>query len=131
MEEIRGLLNLESEHGKLLNFILFGLPDTEDYLKLDPPLYQRTAIRCVLETLDEQATHSYVLHRLSVAGCTRTLFDREAMNAIFLYSKGNPRTINAICDNALLEGYLLKRNAIDVKIIDDVVQDLGLLIKET
>ena len=33
MEEIRGLLNLESEHGKLLNFILFGLPDTEDYLK--------------------------------------------------------------------------------------------------
>ena len=26
MEEIRGLLNLESERGKLLNFILFGLP---------------------------------------------------------------------------------------------------------
>lgn len=131
MEEIRGLLNLESEHGKLLNFILFGLPDTEDYLKLDPPLYQRIAIRCVLETLDEQATYNYVLHRLNVAGCTRTLFDREAMNAIYLYSKGNPRTINAICDNALLEGYLLKRSAIDVKIIDDVVQDLGLLTKET
>jgi type II secretory pathway predicted ATPase ExeA len=131
MEEIRGLLNLESERGKLLNFILFGLPETEDYLKLDPPLYQRIAIRCVLEPLEEQATYNYVLHRLRVAGCLRELFNREAMRAIYLYSKGNPRTINAICDNALLEGYLLKRAAIDVKIIDDVVQDLGLLTKET
>lgn len=131
MEEIRGLLNLESERGKLLNFLLFGLPETEDYLKLDPPLYQRIAIRCVLETLDEEATYNYILHRLRVAGCVRSLFDREAMKAIFLYSKGNPRTINAICDNALLEGYLLKRATISVKIIDDVVQDLGLLTKET
>ncbi len=130
MEEIRGLLNLESEHGKLLNFILFGLPDTEDYLRLDPPLYQRIAIRCVLETLDEEATYNYVLHRLRVAGCTRSLFDQGAMSAIYLYSKGNPRTINAICDNALLEGYLLKRDTVDVNIIDDVVQDLGLLTKE-
>lgn len=131
MEEIRGLLNLESERGKLLNFILFGLPETEDYLRLDPPLYQRIAIRCVLEPLEEQATYNYILHRLRVAGCLRELFSREAMRAIYLYSKGNPRTINAICDNALLEGYLLKRAAIDVKIIDDVVQDLGLLTKET
>jgi len=131
MEEIRGLLNLESERGKLLNFILFGLPDTEDYLKLDPPLYQRIAIRCVLPTLDEKATYNYIVHRLRVAGCSRALFDRDAMNAIFLHSKGNPRTINAICDNALLEGYLLKRVTIDVKIIDDVAQDLGLLRKDT
>ena len=127
MEEIRGLLNLESEHGKLLNFILFGLPETEDHLKLDPPLYQRIAIRCVLETLDEEGTYNYVLHRLRVAGRTKEIFDRGAMNAIYLYSKGTPRTINAICDNALLEGYLLKRDTIDVKIIDDVAQDLALL----
>jgi type II secretory pathway predicted ATPase ExeA len=131
MEEIRWLLNLESEHGKLLNFILFGLPETEDYLKLDPPLYQRIAIRCVLEPLEELATYNYVLHRLRVAGCVRELFSREALKGIYLYSRGNPRTINAICDNALLEGYLLKRAKIDVNIIDDVVQDLGLPTKET
>ncbi|UCD19844.1 MAG: AAA family ATPase [candidate division WOR-3 bacterium] len=131
MEEIRGLLNLESERGKLLNFILFGLPETEDYLKLDPPLYQRIAIRCLLETLDEKATYDYITHRLRVAGRSQPLFDREAFKAIFLYSKGNPRTINAICDNALLEGFLLKRTEIGVGIIDDTVQDLGLLTKET
>jgi general secretion pathway protein A len=131
MEEIRGLLNLESERGKLLNFILFGLPETEDYLKLDPPLYQRIAIRCLLDTLDENATYDYIAHRLRVAGRSRPLFDREALKAIYLYSKGNPRTINAICDNALLEGFLLKRDEIGVTIIDDTVQDLGLMTKET
>jgi general secretion pathway protein A len=130
MEEIRGLLNLESERGKLLNFILFGLPETEEHLRLDPPLSQRIAIRCVLDTLDEKATYDYILHRLRVAGGTRNLFDEEALKAIYFYSKGTPRTINAICDNALLEGYLLKRDRIDVKIIDDAAQDLGLLTKE-
>jgi type II secretory pathway predicted ATPase ExeA len=129
MEEIRGLLNLESERGKLLNFILFGLPEMEDYLKLDPPLYQRVAVRCVLEPLEEKASSSYILHRLRVAGCTRELFTKEAMKNIYTYSKGIPRTINAICDNALLEGFLLKRDIIDEAIIDDVSYDLGLISK--
>lgn len=126
MEEIRGLLNLESEHGKLLNFILFGLPEMEDYLKLDPPLYQRIAVRCVLDALDMKATYNYIVHRLRVAGCTRPLFTKEALQKIFAYSQGIPRTINAICDNALLEGFLLKKELVDQKIVDDVAQDLGL-----
>jgi type II secretory pathway predicted ATPase ExeA len=126
MEEIRGLLNLESEHGKLLNFILFGLPEMEDYLKLDPPLYQRIAVRCALEALDIKATTNYIIHRLRVAGCTRPLFTREALQKIYGYSKGVPRTINALCDNALLEGFLLKKEIVDQKIVEDVAQDLGL-----
>lgn len=130
MEEIRGLLNLESERGKLLNFILFGLPEMEDYLKLDPPLYQRIAVRCSLEPLDEKATINYIIHRLRVAGCSKPLFTREALNSIYTYSKGIPRTVNAICDNALLEGFLLKRSVIDRKIVDDVSYDLGLKSKE-
>ncbi|MBE0433130.1 AAA family ATPase [candidate division WOR-3 bacterium] len=130
MEEIRGLLNLESERGKLLNFVLFGLPETEEYLKFDPPLHQRVAIRCMLETLDENATYGYISHRLRVAGGSQSLFDREALKAIYFYSRGNPRAINTICDNALLEGCLLKREQIDVTIVDDTAQDLGLLTKD-
>ncbi len=130
MEEIRGLLNLESEKGKLLNFILFGLPEMEDYLRLDPPLYQRVAVRCVLEALDQGATFNYISHRLRVAGCPKTLFNDKAMSNIYLYAKGIPRTINAICDNALLEAFLLKKELVDEKIVDDVCHDLGLVSKE-
>ncbi len=131
MEEIRGLLNLESEHGKLLNFVLFGLPEMEDYLKLDPPLYQRIAVRCVLDPLDGRASNNYINHRLHVAGSTRPLFTKEAIKNIYVYSKGIPRTINAICDNALLEGFLLKRDVVDEKIVDDVSHDLSLIFKES
>jgi len=126
MEEIRGLLNLESDRGKLLNFILFGLPDMEDNLKLDLPLFQRIAVRCVLEALDLESTQNYIIHRLKVAGCSRPLFSGDAMKGIYTYSKGVPRTINAICDNALLEGFLLKKEIIDEKILTDVCADLGL-----
>ncbi|MGQ9465297.1 MAG: ExeA family protein [bacterium] len=126
MEEIRGLLNLESERGKLLNFILFGLPEMEDYLKLDPALYQRVAVRCVLEGFDQETTQNYVVHRLRVAGCSRPLFTGGAMKSIYQFSKGVPRMINAICDNALLEGFLLKKEMVDEKIIIDVCHDLGL-----
>lgn len=128
MEEIRGLLNLESEHGKLLNFILFGLPEMEDYLKLDPPLYQRIAVRCVLDALDAKAAINYIIHRLRVAGCMKPLMTKEALERVYTYSKGIPRTINAICDNALLEGFLLKREVIEAKIIDEVSSDLGLKV---
>ena len=128
MEEIRGLLNLESEHGKLLNFILFGLPEMEDYLKLDPPLYQRIAVRCVLDALDAKAAINYIIHRLRVAGCMKPLMTKEALERVYAYSKGIPRTINAICDNALLEGFLLKREVIEAKIIDEVSSDLGLKV---
>ncbi len=128
MEEIRGLLNLESEHGKLLNFILFGLPEMEDYLKLDPPLYQRIAVRCVLDALDAKAATNYIIHRLRVAGCMKPLMTKEALDRVYTYSKGIPRTINAICDNALLEGFLLKREVIEAKIIDEVSSDLGLKV---
>jgi len=130
MEEIRGLLNLESEHGKLLNFVLFGLPEMEDYLKLDPPLYQRVAVRCVLEPLDSRASVNYINHRLHVAGCRRSLFTDRAMKNIYMYSQGIPRTINTVCDNALLEGFLLKRDVVDEKIVDDVSRDLGLTTQE-
>jgi len=131
MEEIRGLLNLESEKGKLLNFILFGLTEMEDYLKLDPPLYQRIAVRCVLEALDYESTLKYITHRLKVAGCDRPLFTAGTIKIIHTNSHGIPRLINAICDNALLEGFLLKREIVDEKIVIEVSHDLGLISKES
>ncbi len=131
MEEIRGLLNLESEKGKLLNFILFGLTEMEDYLKLDPPLYQRIAVRCILEPLDYDSTLKYITHRLKVAGCDRPLFTSGAIKIIHNNSRGIPRLINAICDNALLEGFLLKKDVIEEKIVTEVSHDLGLIPKES
>lgn len=126
MEELRGILNFENQTGKLINFILFGLPDLENNLKLDEPLRQRVAMRLILKPFDLQEVNSYILHRLKVAGAKKQFFTNEAIKAIYKFSGGIPRVINTICDNAMFESYLIKSDSIDSKIIEQVAFDLGL-----
>lgn len=98
----------------------------EKYLALDPPLLQRVAMKFFIKSLTRETTEQYIRHRLSVAGCDRDIFTANAYQRIFDYTKGIPRLINTACDNAMLEGYLLKRETIDADIIEQVVKDLGL-----
>ncbi len=117
MEEFRGLLNMELPDGKMVNFVFFGLPELDNILSLDEPLKQRVGIKITLKPFDEKETEEYIMHRLSVAGARENIFSPDAINMIYKYSKGIPRLINTICDNALLEGYLSKKNKIDRTII--------------
>jgi type II secretory pathway predicted ATPase ExeA len=126
MEEFRGLLNMENSEGKMVNFIFFGLPALDQVLSLDEPLKQRVAIRIRLQSYSEENTRDYIRHRLEVGGCTENIFTDEAIAMISKYSNGSPRLINTICDNALLSGYLFKKQEIDPPIIRAVAVDLGL-----
>lgn len=127
MEEIRGLLNLEVAGSKLITFILFGLPELDEVLSLDEPLKQRTGVRFKLTSLQQDIVCDYIRHRLNVAGCDREVFSEMALKAIGQYSQGIPRLINTICDNALLEGYLLKREVVEDDLVKNVANDLGLI----
>lgn len=126
MEEFRGLLNLEVPGSKLLTFILIGLPELDEWLAQDTPLRQRIAVRFTLHALSQQATQAYIVHRMKIAGAEEDLFTEAAYEVIFKYSQGIPRLINTICDNALLEGFLVKSKKIDAPLIEDVVVGLGL-----
>ncbi len=126
MEEFRGLLNMEASEGKLANFVFFGLPELEDVLSLDEPLRQRVAVRIKLTSLTEENTLDYIRHRLHIAGAGNDIFTEDAMRKVYKYSRGIPRLINTLCDNALLEGFLLKRKDIDGDVLDTVAVDLGL-----
>jgi len=127
MEEIRGLLNLELPEEKLVTFIFFGMPELEACLNSDPPLAQRIAVRHKLKPFKIETTIDYIKHRLRLAGSENDIFSDASFASIHKYSKGVPRLINVICDNALFEGYVRKSELpIDTEIIDAVVQDLGL-----
>jgi len=126
MEEFRGLLNMETSEGKLVNFIFFGLAELEQVLSLDEPLKQRVAVRIRLTAYSEENTLDYIKHRLEVAGRALNIFTPEAIKLVYKYSKGSPRLINTICDNALLEGFLSKKAAIDDDTIKTVAIDLGI-----
>jgi len=127
MEEFRGLLNLEIPGKKLLNIVFFGLPEVEECLKLDEPLAQRVAVKYHLRSLTPTLTESYIKHRLQIAGAKRMLFRPDTIPAIHGYAGGVPRLINTICDNCLFEAAMRKAQDVDVKIVQSVVGDLGLL----
>ena len=126
MEEFRGLLNLEVPERKLLSFVFFGLPDIEDNLRLDPPLAQRVALKYRLEPLTADATEAYMRHRLKLAGAPRCPFTGAAIAQVHRFSRGTPRLINTICDNALFEGFVARSREIDEKLVERVARDLGL-----
>jgi type II secretory pathway predicted ATPase ExeA len=126
MEEFRGLLNLEVPERKLLSFVFFGLPEIEDNLKLDPPLAQRVSLKYRLEPLSPEATEAYVRHRLRLAGAPRVPFTASALARVHAHSRGTPRLINTICDNALFEGFVVRSRDVDDKFVDRIARDLGL-----
>lgn len=130
MEEIRGLLNIETQSIHLINFVLFGLPEMEENLKQDEALYQRIAIRTTLNPLDLKSVRSYIVHRIRIAGGQDIPFTDKSFGLIHNYSGGKPRLVNIICENALLEGFLEKKKEIDSELINVVLTDLALMKSE-
>jgi type II secretory pathway predicted ATPase ExeA len=126
MEEFRGLLNMEVPEGKLITLVLFGLPELEEVLSLDLPLKQRIALKYKMTGFEQNITEEYIKHRLKVADCQEDIFAPEAIKAIHYYSRGTPRLINTLCDNAILEGFLVKAMPIDRDIVESIAQGLDL-----
>lgn len=126
LEEIRGLLNLEIADTRLISFILSGLPELESFLIMNRALYQRIAIKVKLKPLGSETIRAYMSHRLSIAGAQRQIFTPMAQEVICRYSDGRPRLVNIICDNALVEGYVQRKQIIDETIIERVISNLGL-----
>jgi len=123
-EELRLLLNFQLDNVFLLTIILLGQPELKDIIVNLPQLSQRMAVRFHLKALGELETKEYILHRLSVAGAKKAIFDEEALREIYRSSEGIPRRINTICDLALLTGFGNSLNIIDKETIIRVNEDL-------
>jgi general secretion pathway protein A len=133
-EEIRLLTNLETPKKKLLQIILMGQPELSELLNRPEclPLKQRISLRYRLNPLNEEETKEYIRTRLRIAGLVNPdIFSRKALDEIYTYSKGIPRTINIICDNALLTGYATDQKTIGDKIIREVVLNLNGQVSES
>lgn len=126
LEEIRLLANIETTSVKLLPVVLIGQPELAD--RLNEPrlrqLKQRVALRCILTPLDLRETAAYIATRLRIAGgeCAR-VFTRDAVATIHERSRGIPRSISVICDNALLNGFASDQRPVGRDIILEVCSD--------
>jgi general secretion pathway protein A len=129
LEEVRLLANIETRDRKLLPLVLAGQPELA--VRLNEPalrqLKQRVVLRCQLSAFTVEETAAYVASRIRTAGGNAIrLFTREAVMLIHEYSRGIPRSINVICDNALLTGMALDVRPVGREIVASVVRDLDL-----
>lgn len=131
LEEIRLLMNFESDNAKHLQIVLTGQPELRE--KLNQPnlrqLKQRVALRCkmhALPTTDE--VERYITERLLIAGSEQpNIFTPGAIDFIYQCSEGIPRQINNLCDNAMLAAYAAGEQIISRQIIEEVADNLDLL----
>jgi len=125
LEELRMLLNMQSEHQFLATLIIMG--QTPLLLKIETllPLKERISVKYHLKPLDLKDTVRYILFRLKSAGAERGIFTRKAIFPLYSYSQGIPLRINNLCDRCLLIGMMKKSGMIDSRIVNEAVADLG------
>ncbi len=127
LEQLRMLSNLETEKEKLIQIIMVGQPELQDILNTPElrQLNQRITVRYHLYPLDYNEMVDYIYHRLKVAGSDGSVvFTEKALKAIFKYSKGVPRIINVVCDNALLAAYVSESKKITYPLVKKSIEEI-------
>jgi general secretion pathway protein A len=127
LEDLRLLSNLETAKEKILQIVLSGQPELGQ--KLSNPilrqLRQRIGINCRLLPLSRDEITEYIQYRLQAAGCPDLkLFSREAEEQVYHFSRGIPRLVNVVCDNALVIGYALGKKRIGADVVTEAAADL-------
>ena len=128
LEEIRLISNQElHEVFGILSIFLVGQPELNDLLDHRKllPLRNRIAVRFNIEPLTLEETTAYIRFRLLKGGRKTVLFPQNAFREIHRATGGIPRTINILCDNSLLAGFVEQRGIIDENIIRECVRELG------
>ena len=129
LEEVRLLTNLETANDKLLQILLVGQPELDQ--KLDSfelrQLKQRVSLRAELQPLSLEDTDGYIVRRLQLAGAdeeAERMFLPATVAAIYRYSRGIPRLINTICENALIGSFAKQTRTVSPDVIDEVASEL-------
>lgn len=128
LEEIRLLSNLQSNNQSLLQIILCGQPELKEIINSPglEQLAQRIAVRYHLTPLNREETGEYIRFRLQHAQAERTdIFTEEAIDLIFENTHGTPRSINILCNTALVYGFADDISTITREVVEQVIEENG------
>lgn len=126
LEEIRLLSNLESNHSKLLQLVLFGQPELNDILARPDmrQLKERITHNFGLEPLVRDDIANYLDFRMRAAGYRGpSVFSLPALKLIAQSSLGLTRRINIIADKSLLAAFSAGSHQIGAKETQAAIKD--------
>ncbi len=126
LENLRMLSNLETARDKLIQIVFIGQPEFDEMLKNESlrQINQRIAMRSTILPLSRKESVAYIKHRLARAQQGGgAVFTDEALNKISLKAGGIPRTINILCDNALVTAYGYQQKPVSAGIVGEIIRD--------
>ena len=109
----------------ICKLILIGQPQLKDLLR-SPQLVQfaqRVSSDFHLKPLNQAKSKNTSTYRLKAAGAQFQLFSDEACATIAHASQGIPRTINILCDTALVYGFAMAAETITAEIVTMVIEN--------
>ena len=127
LENLRMLSNLESSEDKLLQIVLCGQTELESLLDRNElrQLKSRIAVRATISPLNRKDSLAYIRHRLSMSTRKESdIFTKAALKRIVRKAKGNPRSINILCDNALITGYGYDEKSVGFRTAGEIIADM-------
>ena len=106
---------------------MLGQPELRD--RLNSPrlrqLRQRITVRYHLQPLTREEVAQYIQHRLGLAGAKgRPTFTKPALWRVRNYSGGIPRMVNAVCDKAMLAGFVEHSDLINYRMVGRAIREL-------
>jgi general secretion pathway protein A len=125
LEELRMLSNINADKDQLLQIILIGQPQLRDLLQ-GPNMtqfVQRITSDFHLVALKPNEVAHYIAHRLVLAGGSKELFSHMACRLVAEASGGVPRTINMLCDTALVYAYSASKAYVSSGLMAQVISD--------
>ncbi len=127
LESLRMLSNLETTREKLLQIVLVGQPELETMLQRHElrQLRNRIAVLAKIYPLSEKESLDYIQSRVDKVSLKKNnrLFTNEALRLIVKRAAGIPRTINILCDNALVTGYGYQSSVITADVVKEIIAD--------
>ena len=127
LEQVRLISNIETDDRKLVQIVLMGQPELRE--RLDSPrlkqLRQRITVRYHLRPLTRTEVGQYIQHRLALSGSAGApTFTFGGLWRVFNYSQGIPRLVNAVCDKALLAGFVERSYKINHRMVGRAIREL-------
>lgn len=128
LNDLKILFNFEMDSRDRAVILLAGLPQLNNTLRLGihEPLRQRIVMNYNLDGLSKEEGRVYIQEKLKGAGCTQTVFEENAVEAILNAANGTPRMINKLCNASLLIANSANRNIITADEVMQAVSDCEL-----
>lgn len=125
LEELRMLSNVNADKDQFLQIILVGQPQLKDMLRTPQLLQfaQRVSSDFHLRPLDADEVAQYIAYRLSAVGSTTRIFTDEACRVVAVASGGIPRTINILCDTALVYAFAANSKQVTADVVRAVIEN--------